>query len=123
MKKSAIQHYLASLMNDLTFVLVTGENLAAGADAQNNAALVCLCATPALVGSHQERVSLETERSTNNGRLRNQSAVLTHHNLTKSNSAVDDWEEQRIMGGKERVRGETEGELLSGRNQDARDPG
>lgn len=62
MKKSAIQHYLASLMNDLTFVLVTGENLAAGADAQNNAALVCLCATPALVGSHQERVSLETER-------------------------------------------------------------
>lgn len=69
MKKSAIQHYLASLMNDLTLVLVTGESLAAGAEAQNNAALVCLCATAAFVRSHRETVTLETERSTNGGRL------------------------------------------------------
>lgn len=41
----------AALMNDLTFVLVAGKNLEGRATAQNNAALVNLSATQALVGT------------------------------------------------------------------------
>lgn len=53
----------ALLMNDLTFVLVTGKNLEGRATAQNNAALVNLSATQALVSSYWETVTLETEHS------------------------------------------------------------
>lgn len=53
------------LMNDPTFVLVTGKNLEGHATAPNNAALVCLSATQALVGSYWETVTLETEHSKN----------------------------------------------------------
>lgn len=53
------------LMNDPTFVLVTGKNLEGRATAQNNAALVYLSATQALVSSYWETVTLETEHSKN----------------------------------------------------------
>lgn len=53
----------ALLMNDPTFVLVTGKNLEGRATAQNNAALVNLSATQALVSSYWETVTLETEHS------------------------------------------------------------
>ena len=55
----------ALLMNDPTFVLVTGKNLEGRATAQNNAALVYLSATQALVSSYWETVTLETEHSKN----------------------------------------------------------
>lgn len=55
----------AVLMNDPTFVLVTGKNLEGRATAQNNAALVSLSATQALVSSYWETVTLETEHSKN----------------------------------------------------------
>lgn len=51
------------LMNDLTFVLVTGKNLEGRATAQNNAALVNLSATQALVSPYWETVTLDTEHS------------------------------------------------------------
>lgn len=88
------------LMNDLTFVLVTGKNLEGRATAQNNAALVYLSATQALVGSYWETVTLETERSKNiviwliptartaaplQALTGNQSSVITHHSPIKSN--------------------------------------
>lgn len=53
------------LMNDPTFVLVTGKNLEGRATAQNNAAIVYLSATQALVSSYWETVTLETEHSKN----------------------------------------------------------
>lgn len=52
-------------MNDLTFVLVTGKNLEGRATAQNNAALVYLSATQALVSSYWETVTLERKHSKN----------------------------------------------------------
>lgn len=61
---------LALLMNDPTFVLVTGKNSEGRATAQNNAALVYLSATQALVSSYWETVTLETEHS-ENSRLAN----------------------------------------------------
>lgn len=54
---------LELLMNDPTFVLVTGKSLDGRAAAQNNAALVCLSANQALIRSYWETVTLETERS------------------------------------------------------------
>lgn len=53
----------SSLMNDPTFVLVTRKNLEGRPTAQNNAALVYLSATQALVSSYWETVTLETEHS------------------------------------------------------------
>lgn len=55
----------APLMNDPTFVLVTAKNPEGRATAPNNAALVHLSATPALVGSYWETAPLETEHSRN----------------------------------------------------------
>lgn len=87
-------------MNDPTFVLVTGKNLEGRATAQNNAALVYLSATQALVSSYWETVILETEHSKNTviclipvvrtaaflhvlkGNL---SSVIIHHSPFKSN--------------------------------------
>lgn len=56
-------------MNDPTFVLVTGKNLEGRAAAQNNAALVYLSATQALVSSYWETVTLETEHSKKKSQL------------------------------------------------------
>lgn len=52
-------------MNDPTFVLVTGRNLEGRATAQNNAALVYLSATQALLSSYRETVTLERKHSKN----------------------------------------------------------
>lgn len=50
-------------MNDPTFALVTGKNLEGYATAQNNAALVNLSATEALMSAYWETVTSETKHS------------------------------------------------------------
>lgn len=88
MKKSAIQHYLAPLMNDLTFVLVTGENLALRIMLP-----LCVCVqakhSPAHIG---KQLPLKQSAAQTAG------CVATRRRLIEPSSAVDDCDEQRLLG-------------------------